>query len=201
MLVPVALLLLARAGFDRSLQRLSRTVVTLTDTHLVRGDDRSNDEYALQDVARIRIKRTVRSSIREVRLTMRAGRRVHINALQDPEAFAGALLDRCGATAECSEMKETIDFDHPLFYVVFGVAVGLTITTIPRLLATMTLADYRLVYFGLALSLLSLGVYWRLNGPISGAYGKRARVVDSIVAGGLIVAGFGVGTLALWWLG
>jgi hypothetical protein len=194
-----AILLLFRGLFARSLGRMSRVVLVLTDTRLVRVDGQSRDEYALGDVVTLRTKRTVKGNAREIRIGTRAGRSVYINALQDFEGFAEALHERT-SSANMIEIREPIDFDHPLFYMVFGVVMGLALTTTPRLLANVSDAGYRFFYYGFAAFLVALGVYWWFGTPISGRYGRRTRGVDYSISSLMVVAGLGVALLALLYL-
>ncbi len=195
-----ALLLLLRRLFARSLSRMSKVVLLLTDTQLVRVDGGSRDDFALNEVVTLRTKRTVKENIREIRVGMRAGRSLYVNALQDFEGFAEALRDGTSG-AQMTEMRESIDFDHPLFYAVFGVVVGLAFTTTPRLLVNVSDAGYRFFCYGFAVFLVAMGVYWWFGAPISGRYGRRTRGVDYSVSSLMVVAGLGVALLALLYLG
>ena len=115
--------LVSRAALASSFDRFTRTTWTISDTILTRADKRSRDEYPLEWIRRVRTKRTVTGGIREIRLGLDGGRSIYVNGIEDFETFREALLSGSTQADEGGELHETVDFDHPLFYVVIGFCV------------------------------------------------------------------------------
>ena len=186
-----AFLLLSRARFFRSFTRYSRTVWSLADRQLVRSDGTSREAYALQDVQRIQVKRTVDGRIRAVSVSFAGGRNVYVNGLQSPQEFTRELTSGSGQAAVLPEIREPVAYDHPWFYRIVGLLIGLAITTGARLVTNLTGTGVKWVQCVAAAYELAFGAYWLYAMPVAKTYGQRGRRVDMAI--GLASLGVGAG--------
>ena len=177
--------------------RFAETTWTISDSTLKRTDGRSDDEYQLASIRRVRTLRTTRGDIREMQLAFEGNESLHVNGLEDFEGFLAALASKT-PTATAEEAAEPIDFDHPFFYVVFGAAVGLTIALALRLLLLAPDLDPRYLYAALSVYSLALAAYWLWAKPMSSRYGERGIAWDRVFALGVGCLGVGAGLIALF---
>jgi hypothetical protein len=183
------LLFLSWVVFLASFRRFADTLLLLDDSQLRRTRATSRETYRFEDIVGYRVKRTTRGSIREVTLRLRSGQRVGLNAVDDFERFEQELRPRVPANAARSEVREAIDFDHPLFYVIFGALTGLALTTTVRAMATLNKHGLRWAHLGIAGYAVILGVYFLLGRPIAQRYGPKSRVADLILGSLAVLAG------------
>jgi hypothetical protein len=183
------ILVLSRFVFFKSFERFSQIRVVLNDSCIERTRGSSTDKYLLEDVVGFRTKRTTRGSIREITVRLSKGRRLSINALRDFEQFKQELQRRAPAGAARTEVKEPIDFDHPLFYAVFGVVMGLAATTAVRVLAALGEKGLKWTNLGIAGYAVIMGAYFVLGRPISQRYGARSRSADLLLGSLAILLG------------
>jgi hypothetical protein len=175
------LLLLSRVALKRSLRGYALLELRLDDAHIerVRGD--TAEEYPLADIVGLRIVRTARRSIREITARLRNGRRLSMNGVADFEMLERELRRRVPANVAVTETREPIDYDHPLFYVIFGAIVGLTFTLAVRAMSTLGEGGLKWVTLGIACYSIVLGIYVLIARPISQRYGPKSRFGDLLL--------------------
>ena len=196
----IAILILSRVLFLRSFDRYTRVVWSLSDYRLVRILDESLDEYPLQEIRRLRVKKTVDGRFRAIRINFSKNKSLYINALVSPDEFYGQLIGGLDVP-DTMEVREPLDYDSPWFYRLLGIAIGVILTSLVRLSGRLDGTNARLVYVGLALYILAFGAYWLHAMPVSASYGEGKRSVDVVVGLGalLIGTGLGIGVFLLQW--
>ncbi|MBN1533758.1 MAG: hypothetical protein JXA20_13900 [Spirochaetes bacterium] len=127
------LLALSDALFRRVFENSKETVVLLTGTTMERRGGR-HQALRLADITGVSVKRTSRGSVREVRIDLSGAGPVFINGLHGFEEFRESLLRSLRGGIVPREVREPLDFDHPLFYVLFGGLAGAVPVTAMRLL-------------------------------------------------------------------
>ncbi len=186
----ILVLVLSRLAFLKSFQGFSQIRVLLNDSHIERTRGTSFEKYLLKDIVGFRTKRTFKGkNIREITVRLSSGRRLSVNALKDFEQFERELQRKVPANAVRSGVKEPIDFDHPLFYVVFGVVTGLAVTTAIRVLAGLSEKGFKWTNLGIACYAFIVGAYLLLGRPISQRYGDRSRLADLLLGSLAILSG------------
>jgi hypothetical protein len=178
-------------------RRYSDTLVRLDDSALERTRGETTETWRLEDVAGVRVKRTTRGGIRELTLRLRDGRRVSLSGIEDYERLARELRDRVPERAAWSEVREPIDYDHPLFYVVFGTLVGLALTFSVRALLAMDARGLRWTSFGIGCYAAIVGAFFLVARPVAERYGPRSRVADFILGALGLLAGAVIAVRAL----
>jgi hypothetical protein len=181
-LAGLALLLLSsRVALTRSLRGYAMLELRLNDTHIERARGDAVEEYQLSDVVGLRIVRTSRRSVREITARMRNGRRLGMSGVEDFEQLEQELRRGIPASAAVTEAREPIDYDHPLFYVVFGAVTGVAFTLAVRAMAALNESGLKWATLAIACYSGLLGVYVLLSRPLSQRYGPKSRVGDLVL--------------------
>jgi predicted cobalt transporter CbtA len=187
-------LALSRLAFAWSFRSYARIELHLDDSCLERTRGTTTERCPLADITRLSVLRTSRKSTREITAGLNDGRRFCMKAVEDFERFEQELRSRIPAGAAVTEAREPIDYDHPLFYVVFGVLVGLTFTLAIRAMYTLSGGGLKWLTLGIACYSFVLGTYVLFARPLSQRYGPQSRFGDfvlglfALLAGLLLVA-------------
>ena len=183
------LLVLTRLALVRSLRGYAMLELRLDDAHIqrVRGD--TVEKYPLADVVGLKITRTSRRSLRELTARTQSGRRLSMNAVADFERLEQDLRSRLSASVTITDAREPIDYDHPLFYVVFGLVTGLAFTLAVRAMATLNQNGMKWATLAIACYSAILGAYVLLARPLSQRYGPKSRTGDLILGLFALLAG------------
>lgn len=182
-------LALSRIGFAGSFRNYSLLQLRLTDSGIERARGTSLEEFAFVDIVGLSVVRTARRSIREITARLGDGRRLSLNGLEDFERLERELRSRIPADAAVSEAREPVDYDHPLFYVVFGSVTGLAFTLAIRAMSTIGENGLKWTFFGIACYAIVLGAYVLFTKPISQRYGPRSRFGDMLLGLLMLLAG------------
>jgi hypothetical protein len=183
------LLVLSRFALVRSLRGYAMLELRLGDTHIERVRGETTERFALADILGLRIVRTSRKTLREITARLTGGRRLSMNAVQDFERLEQDLRGRLPANIAVVEAREPIDYDHPLFYVVFGLVTGVAFTLSVRAMATLSQSGMKWATLAIACYAAILGIYVLLARPLSQRYGPRSRTGDLILGLFALLAG------------
>lgn len=151
---------------------------------------RFSDQRLFADIKGIRIKRTVKGLIREVRIAFNGIKYLYINGLEDFENFTDDLIASTkGVTIQ--KLQEPIDFDHPLFYLCLGTFLGISVASLFRLIALIGENQFGSIQIACACPVIFAGLWLLLiNKPIRGRYGSRNVTADYL--GGTVFLAAGV---------
>jgi hypothetical protein len=174
-------LLLSRFALVRSLRSYALLELRLDDTHIKRQRGETVERFVLAEVTRIRIVRTSRKNLREITAQMRNGRRLSMNGVEDFERLEQDLRSRLPANVAVTEVREPIDYDHPLFYVIFGLITGVAFTLAVRAMATLSESGLKWATHAIAYYSALLGIYVLLARPLSQRYGPKSRTGDLVL--------------------
>ena len=190
-------LVLSRLAFIRSFRSYSQIELRLNDSYVERTRGTSSEKYPLVDIVGLRILRTTRKSIREITARLSNGRRLSMNGVADFERLEQELRSRVPASATVTETKEPMDYDHPLFYVVFGGVTGLAFTMAVRAMSTLSEGGLKWTTLGIACYSFVLGAYVLIARPISQRYGPKSRFGDFLLGLSALLAGIALAARSL----
>ncbi len=108
------------------LHKLAQMKISISDQEIkcIRGS--TINQYLLQDVQSIRIKRRSTGAIRAISLLFQNHKLLSINGFEDVfDQMKNTIISKVDPAISTTEIKEPIDFDHPLFYPIFGTIMSL----------------------------------------------------------------------------
>jgi hypothetical protein len=163
----------------RVLDRQSYLQVSLSDNELKRNFKNASESYLLSDIKSIRIKRTTRGLIREIKLNIIGDTAIFINGLEDFETFKDDLI-KSTKHIKVINYKETIDFDHPLYYVFFGAITGTISTLLFKSMFLISESNIKYVQVSIDGFIIIMGLFWIISKPIRSRYGNKNIISDYI---------------------
>jgi hypothetical protein len=190
LVVVFALLLFGLSYWNiRWQNRFSRKRITAGIQGIKRSAPDSEETYLYKDVRRITTKRTVKGYIRQIKLTLDSGRSTTINGLnpQDSENLNEAIKHHCSDTAKYTEMKEPLDFDHPLFYPVLGLVLSSLFTLAIRLMAGLNESNLKILDICIIAFVALVGLAIFLMRPFYNLHGNKGRKNDIILGTSFLV--------------
>jgi len=115
-----AFLLLGVISFS-SLHKLARLKITISEQEMICVNGSTTKRYLLKEIQSIRIKRRSTGGIRDISLLLEKHKHVSINGFEEVfEPLRDSIMSKVDPTISIIEFREPMDFDHPLFYPVFG---------------------------------------------------------------------------------
>ena len=112
--------------FNGFLDRSKSIKIIISDQKIEKKWFNKIDIYDIELISCVKIKRTTANLLREIKLFISSGRPFYINGLDRFEEFNNRLLSSLNKNVKIYKVKEPIDYDHPLFYILFGTIVGIS---------------------------------------------------------------------------
>ncbi len=162
----------------------------LTDREIIRKIKNTNEIHLISDIKSIRIKRNCKGLIREMRFRMTRENSFYINGLNDFENFKVRLLTMAKDAKVIHYKEPPIDYDHWLFYLFLGPALGVTATFFFRLMLSAGDAILNYILIMIACYAMILGVFFVICRPVKGRYGTKIRKTDIVCGSLLFIVGF-----------
>lgn len=175
-------LLISNLLFYRLFEESKLTTIILTNSELERKSIKGHDKWRFSDICAVRIKWTSRDMIREIRLKTLHSGSVYINGLEGFESFANDLIKALSMDESPYQIKELIDYDHSLFYAVFGAILGLISVLSVKTIQSLQIMTIAYLQFGVACFILFVALFWFLERPIAGRYGQKTTCIDIIIS-------------------
>ena len=169
----------------KALDYFSQIRFLVNDEKIKRVMKKSEEIILFSHIVKLKIKRTTKGYIREIKIGLKDGNSIFVNGLNDFEQFKEKIINNCSKSIKIKETNESIDFDHPFFYIFFGFAVSSISTTFIRLMAGLNSFNLGILYSTVLFYNLILSIFIILTKPISRSYGQKKQSADYIL-GGLI---------------
>jgi len=182
-------LMLSRLALARSLRNYSQLELRLSESSIERTRGDTSESYQFASVIGLRIVRTTRKATREITATFSNGRRLSMNAVEDFGRFEQELRSRLPTNVSITEAKEPIDYDHPMFYAVFGAITGLAFTLAVRAMSGLSEEGLGWASLGIAGYAFILGAWVLVSRPLSQRYGPKSRFGDFVLGLFALLAG------------
>ncbi len=108
------------------LHNLARMKINISDQEIICALGSKINRYLLKDVQSVRIKRRFTGVIRTISFLLQNDKHLSINGFEDEfDQLKNTIISKIDPTISAIEVKEPIDFDHPLFYPIFGTIMSL----------------------------------------------------------------------------
>ncbi|MDD2889671.1 MAG: hypothetical protein PHE49_03400 [bacterium] len=174
----------------KSFDYLSQIKIYLSNQIIERTNQKASESFLIANINNVKIKRTTRNTIREIYIWSRDGKSTFINALEDFEQFRTELINKIGKNIPIKEMREKIDFDHPLFYSILGLLISFVGVYLIKTIASLDYFKTKVILFVVSVYIFAVGVYFICTKPISKRYGNKKKFADYIF--GFIMVCFSV---------
>lgn len=177
----ITVIFLLGAFSFRSFHTLSQTKIALSNQALKRIVNGISEEYILGNVNRVKLKWTTNNTIREIYVWLSNGTSVYVSALDHFEEFKKDLFGKLDEDVKTEEVREPIDFDHPLFYSLLGLpisAIGVLFFKVVPFLSYQYIKIGVIIFF---IYLLVFGIYFIFVKPLSKRFGNKTVVSDYVM--------------------
>jgi Ca2+/Na+ antiporter len=174
-----ALFLLAMiAVFFWYFRYLATLNFALTDRALQRTISKKTETYLLADITGFRLILRTDKTIRGIHLAFRNGKKIYVNALENPEVLNNELTNKLGKGVAAREEHEPLAFDHILFYPVLGIILGFFCAFVLKSVAAINGSGAQYLLCGLLIFIGAVGLYFILAKPMSGNSNVKTRLWD-----------------------
>lgn len=167
--------------------------ISFTGQVLMRITPKSTEIYPVENIRNVRIKRTSRRTIREIYIYCNDEKSVYISALDQFETFREHLHKVLSPDVPVKEFRESVDYDHPLFYALLGLPISFTGLWFTRSILTIDYERMKILLIIIAVYLLGVGFYFFWKRPITKRFGDKKKYSDYVF--GLFFSGFGTAFL------
>ncbi len=172
------------------LNKQSNYRVYLSEKEIERKFGNASKKYLIKDIKSIRIKRTTKGLIREIRFRMSGTEMFHINGLDEFEKFNEEIFQVIKEDTQVDYFKEPpIDFDHPMYYVFFGPVLGVISTLFFRLLLAVGENNIGYIQLIIACYIIFVGMFYIIGKPTRSRYGDKNKKTDYIFGAVFLVLG------------
>lgn len=174
----------------RFLHSVAETKLRISNQMIERIGIRTVERCLISEIDKMKVKRRINGEIREIYLWLN-GRGFFLTAFEGHfDVIKNEILRNLRKNVVVSEMREPMDFDHPLFYPVLGLSIGFSSIYFFHFLLRASPIQVRIVLSLFSVFLIALGVYFVYRKPIS-ARNNRAHILVDVVFG-LCMICFGV---------
>jgi hypothetical protein len=184
-------LFIIRVTTVKSFKSLNLLKVSITDKYIEKEYDGITEKILLSDIVKLNIVRSSRGSIREIKIVQLNKKILILNGLENLEQLYTETKVKCRKEVVIKESKEPIDYDHPMFYVIFGFFFGFFISFLIHFITFLEVSEIRIIFILFALNNLILSIYFIINKPISKRYGDKTKVIDFVL--GILMSATGIG--------
>lgn len=165
---------------NKMLTKQSGWEISLSSEKIVREFKNTVEQYPINDIKSIRIKRNCKGFIREIRFRMAGTKTFFINGLEDFENFREELLEFAKDAQVINYKEPPIDYDHWLFYPLLGPVLGIISTLFIKLLLSVGESNIKYIQLILAAYLIMVGIFFIISQPVRSRYGNKNRKIDII---------------------
>jgi hypothetical protein len=178
----VAFALLGMISF-RFLNLLKKIKINITNDDIERISGSTSERFLLSEVERIKIKRRKNGDIREIYIFFKNRKHLFLNALEkDFEYLKDIILGRIGKDIPIYERKETINFDHYLFYPSLGLILSFSFVYFLKAIANIDYNSMKYYEFVISIMTCTLALFFAIGKPISKRVTNKVISFDYIIA-------------------
>ena len=179
-IISALIIFLLRISFVKSCDSFSQIKILLTRQYLIRNTRKSSEKYLFQDINKINVKRTIKGNIRAIKIGFTNNSSIYINALTNFDQLKNNLINKCSTEIKPKEFKEHINYDHPIFYIILGLLIGLSSNIIFIFFTNLNINNLKIVYYFFIVFNFLGGLFFVLYKPISKSYGNKAKIQDFV---------------------
>jgi hypothetical protein len=168
------------------LNSISKIKIRLSDKKIERTTGRVSESFFLSDIQRIKVKARTNGIIREIYIWFSNRRNLFMTAFEkDFNRFKDVLAGKISKDIVVEEVREPINYDHPLFYPILGLLISFAGIYFLKYITFIDYSKLKTIFFIFSVYAFALAIYFILIKPISKRSGAKQTVVDYII--GLII--------------
>ena len=170
------------------LSSLSRNKLFIDDKMIKLENAKIFSSTTFEEISRIKIKRRRNGEIREIYIWTKKGRPIFISAFEDDFKNIKKILHvSITNNIPIKETREPLDFDHFLFYPIFGICTGLITLIVLNAMLNSSIKAGRAFTLSSSFFEFFLGIYFILKKPLFSRGTKKYASIDYITGGALII--------------
>lgn len=170
---------------------ISRLKIYIFEEGIKKVNDKLSESFLFSDIKNIKVKRRTNGIIREIYIFFKNQNSLVITAFEeDFEEIRNLLISKVNSSTSIKEIKEPIDFDHPIFYLLLGLPISFIGIFFIKIVTTLDYFKLKYILFALSVYVFAIGLYFIIKKPMSIRIGKKQAIADYIF--GLIIALSGV---------
>lgn len=128
---------------------------------------KNNFEYLLKDIEKIRVKKTTKNLIREIKICFNNKSVTYIdNSLDNLEDFFKNLKKYTSKEVVIKTINEPLDFDHFMFYSILGVMISFLSINATKGFVNLSINNINLISYIISIASFILGIYFIIYKPI-----------------------------------
>lgn len=172
------------------LNSISIVKLHISDKKIERMNAGAVKGFFLSDISGIKIKRRTNGAIREIYIWFNNKKSLFLTAFEENfENIKNILADKTDKNTAVKEIREPIDFDHPLFYPFLGLLIGFSSIYFFKLISGLNSSQAKIIMFVSSVFVLLLGAYFVFKKPISARYEEKRSVIDCVIGAFMACAG------------
>jgi hypothetical protein len=173
------------------LNSISRLKIYISDEGIKKVNDKLSESFLFSDIKSIKVKRRTNGMIREIYIFFNNQKELIITAFEeDFEKIRNLLISKINSNILVKEIKEPINFDHPLFYSILGLPISFIGILFIKIVTTLDYFQTKYILLGLSVYVFIIGMYFIIKKPTSIRSGRKQTIIDYII--GLIIACGGI---------
>lgn len=163
-------LLISNAWIYIFFKSLLKMRITLSEKLLERKRNNKKEKFEINDICRIKIKKTTKGHVREIYVDLKNKKNIIINGLENFDKFVESLIEKVNKKAIIKYIYEPLDFDSIFFYPTLGIILSFFTVYLFRFLATLDEKATPIVLYGLLTYIFLVVAYFVISKPISKRY-------------------------------
>ncbi|MFA4998879.1 MAG: hypothetical protein WC514_02560 [Candidatus Paceibacterota bacterium] len=162
----------------------------ISDEKIERMNGKNIQSLTSSKIKEIKIKRRTNGIIREIYIWSYDKRNMFLTAFEENfEEIKEILKNKITTDVVVKEIREPIDFDHPLFYSLLGLPICFFSIYFLNLISGANSSQAKIIMFIYSVFMLFLGVYFIFKKPISARYEGKRAVIDYVIGTFMVCVG------------
>ncbi|OGF29187.1 hypothetical protein A2531_01815 [Candidatus Falkowbacteria bacterium RIFOXYD2_FULL_34_120] len=171
----------------RFLSNFAKNILFIDNNKIILTNSKNSSAINLCEVYKIRIKRRTNGAIREIYIWSKNGKPFFISAFEnDFDRIEKIIIDGIDKDVLIKEVVEPLNFDHFLFYPIFGLCTGVLSALFFN---TIFNANIQIINIALIIACIYafvLGIFFILKKPMFSRSAKKNAIADYIFGAILI---------------
>jgi hypothetical protein len=173
------MLYLSRILTFKFFYNLLKTKVLIVDDYILRTFQKGEVKCFFKNIKYIKIKKTSKGYNREIKIISNSNTDIAINGLDKFQEFEQELIKNID-NKKIKYLKEPIDFDHLLFYPIFGMILSFIFIFGIKFLSKLDYQNIKLFYYTVFSINLFISLYIFFSKPLSKTFEKKKVNLDYV---------------------